>query len=387
MRRPRILILSFSPLATDPRVSRQIDLLAPDYEIIAAGFSAPLNPNVSYVALSSRRQSTTHRLGSALRLLARRYDSYYWRIDSVQEALSSLEHLPFDLILANDPDTWPLAQVLVQKTGARLLFDAHEFAPRELEDRPGWRIFYQGYKTTLCRKQLPRANSVTTVCDGIADEYARVFQVPRPLVVRNLTKHFSHEPDPTLDGRVRLIHHGAATPSRNIETMIDLMEFLDPRFTLDLMLVGGDSSYMRTLQKRAASRPTIKFIPPVAPNQIVTTTRHYDIGLFLLPPVNFNYRHALPNKFFEFIQARLAIAIGPSPEMASLVRKHELGVVAADFSPRTLAASLNRLTAANIDAFKAASHRAASLLSWEQEREILRSEVARLINVAAPNAP
>ena len=47
----------------------------------------------------------------------------------------------------------------------------------------------------------------------------------------------------------------------------------------------------------------------------------YDVGLYLLPPTNFNQRYALPNKFFEFIQGRLAIAIGPSPEMAKLVER------------------------------------------------------------------
>ena len=37
---------------------------------------------------------------------------------------------------------------------------------------------------------------------------------------------------------------------------------------------------------------------------IVRTINQFDLGVYLLPPVNFNSAHALPNKFFEFIQAR-----------------------------------------------------------------------------------
>jgi hypothetical protein len=176
-----------------------------------------------------------------------------------------------------------------------------------------------------------------------------------------------------------MIHHGAASPSRKIETMIAMMGYLDDRFSLDLMLVAGDPAYHRFLRSRAADNPRVRFLDPVAPDQIIATTRAYDIGLFLLPPTNFNYRHALPNKFFEFVQARLAIAIGPSPEMSRLVREHHLGIVSADFTPRALAASLNSLTSSQIDAFKDASHAASAVLSWDHERETLRREVARLL--------
>ena len=115
------------------------------------------------------------------------------------------------------------------------------------------------------------------------------------------------------------------------------------------------------LKALAAGNPRIAFRDPVAPLRIVPESTHYDIGLFLLEPVNFNYEHALPNKIFEFIQARLAVAIGPSPEMARLVRRYDCGVVAPSFEPRAMAAALNALTPAEIDRLKANAHRAAKV--------------------------
>ena len=53
------------------------------------------------------------------------------------------------------------------------MLDAHEYAPEEFSDRLHWRFLYQAYKTWLCRTGLSRVHGFTTVCDGIADEYAR----------------------------------------------------------------------------------------------------------------------------------------------------------------------------------------------------------------------
>jgi hypothetical protein len=60
--------------------------------------------------------------------------------------------------------------------------------------------------------------------------------------------------------------------------------------------------------------------------------------------MTFNLKYILPNKFFEFIQARLAVAIGPSVEMKRLVKEWDCGIVAANFEAKSMAAEINRLT-------------------------------------------
>ena len=109
--------------------------------------------------------------------------------------------------------------------------------------------------------------------------------------------------------------------------------------------------------------------------RIPEETRDYEIGLFLLEPTNFNYRHALPNKFFEFVQARLVVAIGPSPEMSKLVRTFDCGIIADDFTPVALARALSIQTPDTINRFKHNVHAAAGMLCWEHEGEKLRELV------------
>ncbi len=100
-----------------------------------------------------------------------------------------------------------------------------------------------------------------------------------------------------------------------------------------------------------------------------TFLNQFDIGLFLLEPTTFNYRHALPNKFFEFLQGRLGIAIGPTPEMAEIVHRTGTGIVASDFRPDSMVRALNALTAEDVNRFKQAAQAVAREYSAEVNRE------------------
>lgn len=381
MRKRSVLIIAFSDLANDPRVNRQIRLLQADFDVTAAGFTDPEIAGITFVKLPSQRKNAAGRLLAAVRLALRSYSSYYWNIDTIRGAHAALGRSHFDLVLANDAPTWPVAVSLRRQ--ARLLFDAHEYAPREIEDRPLWRWLYGPYRYHQCRTFLPQADAIITVCAGIAAEYARVFGVSTE-VVMNTPPRRDFKPAAPVGDRIRMIHHGFATPSRRIETMIQTMDHLDARFQLDLMLVGTNTAYLDSLRKLAASRPQIHFRPPVPMAKIPEATREYDIGLFLLEPTNFNYRHALPNKFFEFIQARLAVAIGPSPEMARLVRQFDCGVVAADFSPQAIASGLSALSPGKIMELKEHADVAADVLCWENEQKVLLQIVDRLLAKPCP---
>jgi len=162
--------------------------------------------------------------------------------------------------------------------------------------------------------------------------------------------------------------------------MIEVMRRLDDRFTLDFFLTDNDPDYLNELRTFAARDSRIRFLPPVPMAQICRTLNNYDIGIFLLPPVNFNYANALPNKFFEFIQARLAVAVGPSPEMAKIVNAHGLGVIAESFEPAALASALNALCDADLVRYKLAADIAADSLSDEAGSQLFEQLVERLLS-------
>ena len=145
---------------------------------------------------------------------------------------------------------------------------------------------------------------MVTVSPGIVERYEREFGV-RATLITNAPKHEDLEPSiHSEDGPIRIVHHGGAHPNRNIEGMIEVLDQLDERFTLDLVLVPTDLAYVRKLEEAAAARPRLRILAPVPMPELPRFLNRYDIGLYILPPANFNARHALPNKLFEFVQGR-----------------------------------------------------------------------------------
>jgi hypothetical protein len=379
--RKRVLILSFSYLNRDPRVNRQIRFLKDRYEVVCAGVGPPLIDGVDFIRIDWNEPTPPESKRQQVRLMRRHYEEYYWRYPFVADAAEKLGNVRADLVLANDIDALPLC--LKIGAGAPVIFDAHEFAPLEFEDLLWFWKLHRGYRQYLCQTYIPRATCMLTVCQGLAGRYRREFGA-NPLVMLNAPLFEHLEPSPLTPGRVRLIHHGGAMVSRKMERTIEMMRHLDRRFELYFMLVDSNPDYLKRLKELARRTGRTYFLPPVPMPKIPSATNQFDLGVFLLPPVNFNYRHALPNKLFEYIQARLGIAVGPSPEMAAVVRRRELGVVSQRFDPWSLARQLNRLSTDDIMRFKHNAHRAAEHYSSLNTKTLLLDTVDRLLS--APSA-
>lgn len=363
-------------IRSDPRVMRQVRLLEGKYRVTVAGYGHAPDAQVKFIALERQPRNLLVKSFWAFQLLAGLHERYYWSQQQVRECLERLDGHRFDLVIGNDVSSLPLALRLAGQ--APVMADSHEYSPREFEDKWLWRCLFGPYADYLCRRYLPQVACMTTVCQGISEEYQKVYGVPST-VIHNAPVLQDLQPQPVDGAHIRLIHHGAAIRSRHLGVMIDMVGFLDERFTLDFMLVASDQRYLDELKAQVRDQPRIRFLDPVPMPEICTALNAHDIGVFLLPPVNFNYQHALPNKFFEFVQARLAIAIGPSPEMTNLLDKHKLGVVAQSFEPQALAQSLNALDVDDIMAFKRASHCAAHELSYAHDGALLVSTLEQLL--------
>lgn len=366
-----VLIISFSDLARDPRIARQIEFLRHDFRVTAAGHGSPGVGGIREIDLPEQgRDPLPARLRRLVWLKCGAFERFYWRRRFIQSARSALGDERPDVIVANETVSLPLALELAQHTGkpTRVIADLHEYEPRNYDDRWSFRFVYGKYLSHMCATYLPRADVVMTVNRGLADEYSRCFGVPCG-VMPNLPFKADLTPSPVDAERIELTYHGYVHRSRRIENMIRVMDHLDRRFHLHLILVTADPAYLAELTALAEVRPRVRLYPPVPMREIAMRTNEYDIGLHMLSPKSFNCRLALPNKLFEYIQARLAVAIWPSPEMARVVQDRGCGVVSDDFTIASMAERLNALTADEIVAFKRRAHAAADDLHAEAMRE------------------
>lgn len=377
----RLLILAFNSLQYDARITRQIKFLKDDYEVDVFCFAKTDIPGVNFLEVKQTPLTLPRKAYAASLLITKQYKSAYWVLHDYKKHIPELQKAKYDIIIANDVETLHMAFTIAGK--GQVLFDAHEYAPRHFEDKLWFRLFFQGFNQYFCKIYIPKVAAMTTVCDGLAEEYEKNFGV-RPAIITNAPGYQNIQPHTTNPDKIRFIHMGIANFSRKLENMIEVIDLLDERFTLDLMLFTPayaskqTKEYVAHLKMEVADNPKVNIIDPVPSSQVVTKIKEYDMGMFLLEPVNFNYTFALPNKLFEFIQARLAVAIGPSPEMAKIVNKYKCGVVSDDFTPASLAEVIQKLTAEEIDQMKTNCTEAASDLSAEKNAEILKDICSKL---------
>lgn len=377
MDRKKILIISATNQDSDPRVLRQIEFLKNDFDIFCCGIS---NTKVSpdrFIKLNFYKSSTFSKMIIGWLKFTGLYDlAENYTLHTRLKTDSKRDNQVFDLIIANDFDT--LAFTFKKFKSKKVMADFHEYAPSEFEDKIYWKYINKRFVIHQCSKYFPKLDEITTVCESIASEYEKEFG-RKPAVISNAAEYHVLNPSQTGD-KMKIIHHGAAISSRKIELMIETAELLDNRFTLDLMLVPNEINYYNKLKQMISVNEKVKIINPVEYRDIITFSGRYDIGLFILPYVNLNYRYALPNKFFEYIQSRLAIITGPSPEMSKYIDKYGLGIHAESFEPAVIAAEINKLSKDDISIFKYNCHKNAKLLSSEENKNLLISLVNKTIS-------
>lgn len=373
----RILIICFTDIAQDPRVKRQISFLKNSHEITVLGSGDPGIAGITYLHCPFTHHTTRQKVVPFILLAGRQYEKHYWRQSFIKTSLKLLENQRYDLIIANEINSLPLAVAVAGM--AKILFDAHEYYPSLRDDYFWWKFIFNPYFKYICRNYLPKINGLVTVSDGIAAEYQRYFNMTAKIIT-NASDLCDITPSKTDPQKIKLVYHGMASPTRRIENIIKTFSMLDKRFELYLIFSpGSDPNYINKIKHISAEIDNIFFPAPVMPDRVIDYISQYDIGIYLFEPTNINNKMALPNKFFEFIQARLAIAVGPSPEMAGIVSRHGLGLVSPSFAPADMAGLLNKLSAAQIDEYKHNSDNAARLFCAENNKVVLRDLIGSLV--------
>jgi glycosyltransferase involved in cell wall biosynthesis len=192
------------------------------------------------------------------------------------------------------------------------------------------------------------------------------------LTVRNTPAFVEARFRPTGDP-IRVLYHGIIAPNRGLEATIDSVP--DWRAEFSLTIRGpAEQHYADALRQRIEQRgmaDRIFLAPPVPMTELVQEAASFDIGFFALPGNSRHNEFALPNKFFEYIMAGLALCVTDLPEMHRLIRQYELGITISRVTPAAIAKAINHFDRDLIDACKRRSLAAARELCWERESERL----------------
>lgn len=376
----RALVMLLADLSTSPRPRRIICLLSDyGYEIHAYSYTPEPTMSVaeSFVfpairtTLWPRVTRVFFRVLASLLARAQIYSDTVIRLSDriygLHKTNRSVLREDYELIVVEDLQLLPFA--FRSFPNAKILFDAREFYTRQNEESLLFRLFEYPVRQLLCELYLRKCDHLITVSEGLADAYRREFKVTAS-VIKSVPYYRELPVNEMSNDSIKMVYHGKAKQNRGLHNLIEVMRHLDERFHLDLYLVGGAAEIER-IRTLSSDLNRIRVLPPVPFDSIIEMLTCYDIGFFYCEPTTFNLLHCLPNKFFEFIQARIALAIGPSPDMAALVREYGCGFIAEDFTVESMRATLCRLSNKEIMKAKYQSNMAARQLCFEVEGKSL----------------
>jgi glycogen(starch) synthase len=286
------------------------------------------------------------------------------------------------LAWSNDLDTLPAGWLLKQRLGIPLVYDAHEVYPEQLPDHmrtDRWHRFY----TRLEEMLAPQSDGRLTVCDAIGHYFEQRYGAPGFVTLRNVPSLRLQPPREQVfaprTGRRQLVYHGVYAPYRGLEEIIAAARLLKGA---DIVFrgIGAHEGPLRALVDKGGLQDRITFSPPVAVDDLVASASACDIGLNPFVDVCLNTRFALPNKFFEYMMAGLALASSDLVEMRRLTSELGVGVLFPSLAPEAIAEVLDGLLSrpAELNAMRERAWTAArTRFNWETEQERLLDLVRR----------
>jgi glycogen synthase len=285
-----------------------------------------------------------------------------------------------DFVHAHDFNTLQLAATVAGRTGAPLVYDAHElWAGRAQVGRPE----PLRRRRAAAREDalLARADLVLTVSDGIA-ERLRARGARRVVVVRNSFPARSPagpETSPLPDRPTGLVYAGRIGPGRDLETLVATAPALAEIGVRPVIVGPADADYLARFAPVAAAvdlRPE-----PLPLDDVDDVYRRAGLAVVTLDDSCENHRLALPNKLFHAIRSGVPVVAADLPELARLVGEHRLGTTYTPGDPASLAAAVADVVARYPDVVASVAA-AQAQLGWEHDGAVLVAEYAALTPVA-----
>ncbi len=375
--RGRAIFLTHKNVSQSPRVLNQISwLIELGWTVDTVGLD-PRNAEIDGVVkhFTIQGPSAIRRYWTYIsKSFSGRYEELFGK--PITEAFKN-QLRSYDLLIIHDLTPIPFVSRWLGISGLKpkIILDFHENHLSNLGRNFLEQIVFDGFRDWLVAqsKDLVRERRQDLILFSpsvqTATAYAKEFDVPTE-VLFNVGSFMELSDFPTNDARIKLVHHGMAASYRGQESLIVALKRLPPRFVLTFILVGSNWRliWLRALARLLGVSKKVIFESPVPAGDLPKVLNHHDIAVMLLPPVTENQLDALPGKFFDAIQARLAVVTGPNPSMKEIVLEHHSGIVLKSWSAYDLASSLAHLTHIDIQKMKNNQNGVAKLYNAESNR-------------------
>ncbi len=361
----RIVVSVTNDLVTDQRVHKICSTL------VAMNFKVLLIGRRLRSSLPLKRDYATNRM----KLLFNKGFLFYAEYNT--RLFFKLLFLKKDILLSNDLDTL-LPNFLIGKLMRKqLVYDSHELFTEipELIHRPKTQKIWLAIEKQI----FPKLKNVYTVNASIATIYKKKYGVAVH-VVRNIAPKLTNDNvDLDLSNRIKgtgrmLILQGAGiNVDRGAEEAVEMMQYLKD---VVLYIIGNGDAIegLKKMTKALNLETKVIFIDRLPYEELMEYTKIADLGLSLDKGTNLNYEYALPNKIFDYIQAKTPLLVSNRKLVSELVKKYDVGLVVTKLDPQHLAEHIQAifLNTMQLKKWSVNLERAAKEFNWETEATKLK---------------
>ncbi|MCB9225270.1 MAG: glycosyltransferase [Crocinitomicaceae bacterium] len=366
MKKKKVIVSVTNDLFTDQRVRKVCEFLVNnDFEVTLIGRKLPSSHAMPQLPYKTKRFPLLFRKGPLF------YATYNLRL------FCYLLFHKADILLSNDLDTL-LANSWARKfkTNCKLIYDSHELfcETPELIDRPKVQQFWK----TIERKYAPKVDVMYTVTESIAEIYRKDYN-REVFVARNISDYQKIElvksrRDLGLpqDNRIVIMQGAGINIQRGAEEMIEAIQLVDNA----VLAIVGDGDVVPQLKETVREKgweDKVLFFDKRPYAELLQFTMLSDIGVSMDKDTNPNYRYALGNKIFDYINSGIPLLVSNLPEIAGIVKKYDIGIVCDTHEVDEIARQLNTLLSDQVryHQMKENTKKAAADLSWDHEIKVL----------------
>ena len=279
-----------------------------------------------------------------------------------------------DIIHCNDLNTLPIGFIIKKFYNPRvkIVYDAHEYET-EVNGLSG----IQKILTKSVEKNLIKyADKVICVSQAIAEEYVRLYNIPKPTLILN-TPHYKNIVKKDIfrkklnikENETIFLYQGGLSKGRGVEILLDTFKTMGEAKCVIVFMGYGPLENL--IQSASENYKNVFFHKAVSPNLLLEYTCSADFGLLFYENTCLNHYYCSPNKMFEYLMAEIPVIVSNLYEMKRLVEKNSIGVVAQKNTPNGLKRAIKKAVLLDKVELNKNIHKVKGIYNWEEQEKIL----------------
>jgi len=251
-----------------------------------------------------------------------------------------------DIVHAHDLNTLGRALAVSRLTGAKLVYDSHDYFPETCTvlRMPACRRFYYRWKEKFL---IRRADRVIYPTPGICRLAASRYRIPEPAWIANFPMGDASRPNRSLHekfalpGNTRIvIYAGVLSLDRCLDRLVLSARHLPEDVAIVILGTGYLREKLGALVGEHGLANKVKFIDEFSFENNPTYLAAAALGFVLVQPGGLNFEHSWSTKVFDYLRAGLPVLYSGGPEVVRQIEENEVGRTFTDTSPEGVAAAI-----------------------------------------------